>query len=101
MFVNASYNKLVMNGLCVLSLKTDAFVIGISEFEQARGLLLFDEGFGTWRISADSATFLQQNDNNKQRKMNHDLLVISMFQMKMIKQTCLEYLRIQACNSNG
>ena len=70
MLVNDSYNKLTKYGVDVFTFQTNAFVLRDSDLEQAYGLIKFDGGFGTWRISMDSdiilpSDSLRQDKNTK------------------------------------
>ena len=47
------YFKLYENGINVISVKTDAFVIQRSDITKARELLIFNTEIGGWRVSND------------------------------------------------
>ena len=50
-YPNMSYNLLTDYGVEVYTVKTDAFTIRQSQLETARGLLNWEEGIGSWRLS--------------------------------------------------
>ena len=57
----------------MLSVKTDAFVLRASDLEKAYGLIQFDDGFGSWRVSKESNIILPSN--SLQQKENHEIKI--------------------------
>ena len=73
LLVHETYNKLTKNGVDVCSVKTDACVIRSSDFEKARTLIDFDNGFGTWRKSKDDNIILPTK--KYEQKENHEIKI--------------------------